>query len=258
MSNLKEINKHPRDDHIEFEESTHTYTIDGDSNYKSVTTWIHSFFPNFDADIVIKKIKQSASWGPNHKYYGYTDLEIKELWNNTGKEASTFGTAMHLNIEYYYNNLPFTNKFTDTKEYTIFKKYLEDHKQYIPYRTEWSVYTKAYKLAGSIDMVYYDPEYNKDPNKVVIADWKRSKEIKYVNKWEKGFEPLKDIDNCNYWHYTLQLNMYILILEKYYSKQVTDMFLVVIHPDNDNYIKIPIKRIYEPIQKMLEIRKKEK
>jgi ATP-dependent exoDNAse (exonuclease V) beta subunit len=253
---LQQLNKHPRDDNITFEESTHTYTINGDSNYKSVTTWIHSFFPNFEADVIIQKIKSSTSWGPEHKYYGYSNEEIKNIWSNLGKEASQAGTNMHLNIEYYYNDIPFTKDFEKSAEYNLFQKYLNDHQEYIPFRTEWAVYTKVYKLAGSIDMVYYDPKYN-DSNKVIIADWKRSKEIKFTNKWEKGLKPINNIDNCNYWHYTLQLNIYRMILEKYYSKQVTEMFLVIIHPNNDNYVKVPINRITEPIQKMLEYRKLE-
>ena len=100
-------------------------------------------------------------------------------------------------------------------------------------------------------MVYVDP---KDPEKIVIADLKRCKEIKFENKWEKGFAPLNDIDNCNYWHYTLQLNVYRMIVEKYYNKVVSDMFLVILHPNQKHYIKIPVKRISKPIMKMLKKR----
>ena len=155
---------------------------------------------------------------------------------------------MHLNIENYYNGLDYNPGFTSTKEYKLFKMYLNDHKDYKAYRTEWRIYSKVYKLAGSIDMVYIDP---KDPSKIIIADWKRCKEIKYDNKWEKGLKPISDIPNCNYWHYTLQLNIYRMMLEKYYEKSVSEMFLVVIHPDNEKYIKIPIKIVNEPIIKML-------
>ena len=42
--------KHPheRDARISFEEGPHIYTIDGDSNYMSVTTWNHKHFEQFD------------------------------------------------------------------------------------------------------------------------------------------------------------------------------------------------------------------
>ena len=35
---LENLNKHERDNHISFDEGPHIYTIDGDSDYKSVTT----------------------------------------------------------------------------------------------------------------------------------------------------------------------------------------------------------------------------
>lgn len=244
-------NKHLRDNFIEFDEPTHVYTIEGNSNYKSVTTWIHDFFPHFDADKIIKKMRAGRNWNPDNKYYGMTDIEIKDLWKQGGNEASSLGTAMHLNIEYYYNGLPFVDGFTDSKEYRLFKSYLKDHSHYKPYRTEWTVYSKKYMLAGSIDMIYIDPE---DSTKIVIADWKRSKEIKFSNDWEKGHGPLSDIDNCNYWHYCLQLNIYRMILEKYYDKQVSDMFLVILHPDQEKYIKITVPRIWKPIAGMLKKR----
>ena len=53
---LQEKNSHPRDKNISFDESTHTYTVNGDSNYTSVTTLIHSFFPSFDAELIISKM----------------------------------------------------------------------------------------------------------------------------------------------------------------------------------------------------------
>ena len=254
MSKLEKQNFHPRDEFIEFDEPTHVYTIDGDSNYKSVTTWIHDFFPHFDADKIIAKMRAGKNWNPDNKYYGMTDDEIKEGWRLNGKEASELGTAMHLNIEYYYNNEPYTPGFTESKEHELFQGYLQDHLQYKPYRTEWTVYSKKYRLAGSIDMVYIDPE---SPNKVVLADWKRSKEIKFNNRWEKGYGPLSGVDNCNYEHYCLQLNVYRMILEKYYNKQVTDMFLVILHPNQDKYQKIPVPRIWKPIMGMLETRKRD-
>ena len=41
---LSEKNPHERDNHIVFDEPTHVYTVDGDSNYMSVTTFNHSHF----------------------------------------------------------------------------------------------------------------------------------------------------------------------------------------------------------------------
>lgn len=247
-------NSHPRDAHIKFDEPAHVYTIDGDSDYKSVTTWIHDFFPSFDADSVIRKMRNGKNWDEDNKYYGMSNAEIKQMWKENGREAAELGTLMHLNIEYYYNGLEYTEGFVKTKEYELFCGYLADHQEYKAYRTEWTVYSKRYRLAGSIDMVYVDP---KDSEKVIIADWKRSKEIRFNNRWEKGYGPAGVFDNCNYCHYCLQLNVYRMMLEKYYGKKVSSMFLVILHPNQDRYQKIMVPRIWEPIMEMLAERLKE-
>lgn len=247
-------NEHRRDKHIEFEESTHVYTIDGDSNYKSVTTWIHDFFPKFDADKIIGKMRKGRNWGPDNKYYGMTDEEIKDSWSKNGAEAAKEGTNMHLNIEYYYNDHEYTPGFAESKEHKLFKKYLRDHRDYKAYRTEWTIFSKFYRLAGSIDMIYCDP---KKPGCYIIADWKRSKEIKYSNRWDKGFSPVELLDDCNYNHYCLQLNVYRTILENYYGLPITKMFLVILHPNQDDYVKIPVPRIEKEIGRMFKARKLE-
>jgi len=236
---LQLINSHPRDASLHFDEPTHVYTIDGDNGYKSVTTWIKSFFTEseFNADSVIQNMRKSSRWGPNNKYYGKTNDEIKDGWAKIGKEASELGTRMHLNIEYYYNDIPFTDGFTETKEYQLFMEYAKDHFALVPFRTEWAVYSKKYRIAGTIDMVYNDPN---DSTKKIIVDWKRSKDTNYVDK-----------------HYDLQLNVYRMILEKYYGVTISEMFLVYLHPNQETYLKIPIQKITSPIMKMLAIRKKE-
>jgi len=103
------------------------------------------------------------------------------------------------------------------------------------YRTEWLVYDETIGLAGSIDCVLED-----DNNNLYILDWKRSKEIKMENTYEKGKAPFDNFDHCNYWHYTLQLNFYKHILETKYNKKVVFMMLVILHPNQENYLCHPI------------------
>lgn len=239
---LAQKNSHPRDSRIQFDEPTHTYTIDGDNTvkYTSVTTLIHKFFPHFDADSVIEKMRMGKNWNPENKYYNLTNAEIKAEWAKTGKEASQQGTLMHLNIENYYNGKGFTPGFIETPEYKLFQEYLADHANYKPYRTEWTIFSTRYRVAGSVDMLYIDPN---DPEKLIIADWKRSKEIKFENKWEKGYKPIEHLDNCNFIHYSLQLNIYRLIIEKYYGKRVSQMFLVILHPNLPKYQKIIVEKM---------------
>ena len=99
MNYLESKNPHERDNHITFDEEPHIYTIDGDSNYMSVTTWNHSHFEVFDADKVISNMMNSLKW-PQSKYFGKTKEEIKAQWEKNGVESSEAGTKLHYDIEY--------------------------------------------------------------------------------------------------------------------------------------------------------------
>ena len=233
LSYLSNKNFHERDSHITFDEPTHVYTIDGDSSYTSVTTKNHSYFKPFNADEIINKMMNSKRWEQN-KYYGKSADEIKEEWEKNRNEAAEAGTKMHYDIECYYNNNHVEN---NSIEYSYFQKFLEDNKDLVPYRTEWMIWDKDWKLAGSVDMTYENPD-----GTLMIYDWKRSKEIKKENHWQKSTHPmLSHIPDCNFWHYSLQLNTYKAILEKNYNKKITDMYLICLHPNNSNHSYLEYK-----------------
>ena len=119
-----------------------------------------------------------------------------------------------------------------------------------PYRTEWEVWSKEHLLCGSIDMVFR----RKSNGKFLIYDWKRSKAIKTENTYQKGLAPLDHLDDCNYWHYTLQLNVYRWILENLYGMEIEGMALIVLHPDNKNYRRIKLNRLEDEVEDMLACR----
>lgn len=249
-------NEHPRDKSIVFDEPTHVYTVNGTyEGFKSCTGFVHNFFPHFDANAVIKKMMSSPKW-PQSKWYGKTAKEIKDEWNNNGKAASETGTAMHLAIEQFLHGHPeiIDPAVFKTPEWRYFQNFWADVSgDLVPYRSEWEVWSEEYKLAGSIDMIFY----RKSDDSYVIYDWKRSKEIKTENSWESGYAPLEHFPNCNYWHYTLQLNMYKWFLETYYGLKISDMYLIILHPDNSNYKRFRLNHIDDEIAAVLAERKKE-
>jgi hypothetical protein len=59
---LAEKNAHPRDMRIEFFEEPHLYVVDKDPNtkYTSVTTWVHTHFPQFDEKQCYKSANKEA------------------------------------------------------------------------------------------------------------------------------------------------------------------------------------------------------
>lgn len=251
---LANKNKHPRDEKIGFIEETHTYTIGDRSDFTSVTTFIHKHFPHFDADSVIKNIMKNPE-KKQKKYGDMTGEEIKAMWNKSGEDACALGDYMHKSIEMFYNNKEINNP---TLEYQYFKNFQKDHEDLglIPYRTEWKVYDEELELAGAIDMMFIDAD-----NNLHIYDWKRSKQIKKTpfNSDDYGKGCLEHLPNCNFWHYSLQLNTYKAILEKNYGVNVNDLYLIVMHPNNPNknYIKIKCANLQSEVLDMFNNRKKE-
>jgi hypothetical protein len=253
-------NAHPRDERITFDEETHTYTIDGSrEGWSSCTQFIHNFVQEFDADAIIKKMMGSKKW-PESKYFGMTPEAIKAQWSNSANEASTAGTRMHLDIDRYNNAEPVGNLAGDewvpnaSTEWDFFLAYEEKWRKkngFIPYRTEWLVFKEDIKLAGSIDMLYKKPD-----GTIAIYDWKRAKEIKFENRYQKGIGPLSHLDDCNYWHYSLQLNNYRRILEKFYGFTVSELALVILHPNNKSYKIIQLNLMDAEVDAMWDARLK--
>jgi hypothetical protein len=248
-------NKHPRDEHIRFFEPTHTYYINGSSDkIISCTGFIHSFFPHFNAKATIEKMMKSPKW-PQSPYYGMTKEAIEEKWSSSGKEASSLGTAMHLGIEQFLNGAEniIEPSVKESKEWEYFTNFWKDCGHDLePYRMEWEVWCDEHMLCGSIDGVFK----RKSDGKIVIYDWKRSKDIKTSNDFETGYPPLEHLPHTNYWMYTLQLNIYKWFLETRYGLEVGDLYLVILHPNNRNYRRIRLNHLEQEVLDMLACRKR--
>ena len=244
---------HERDSHIVFDEGPHIYTIDGDSDFMSVTTWNHSHFPHFDADKIITKMIRSRNW-TRSKYYGQTREEIKALWTKNGEEASKAGTKMHYDIECFYNDED-VEIDEDCVEFDYFMSFENDiGSELEPYRTEWMVWDKELKLAGSIDMIFRNPD-----GTLVIYDWKRCKEIKKNNRYQSATtECINHLPDTNFWHYSLQLNTYKYMLEKNYGEKVVGMYLICLHPNNANksYIRLKVPHLKTEITDLMNLKKR--
>jgi len=265
-------NAHLRDKNISFEEQGHKYTISGssglkDAGYTSVTTWVHSHFPHFNADLIISRMMNGKAWKPGHKYWGLSADGIKDLWNCKRDDACGAGTKLHYEIECFMNSnvlrfnythlellqqhqllIKYDKRYLDFGlELSHFLKFVSDFPELNPYRTEWTVYHEELRLAGSIDMVYENPD-----GSLSIYDWKRAGDIVKMNAWNKC-STTKCIDwmhDTNFWHYALQLNAYKMILETKYEKTVKDLYLVRLHPDSLDYELILVPDLKYDIQNL--------
>ena len=247
---LSKKNAHQRDAHISFDEGPHIYTIDGDSDYMSVTSWNSTHFPKFDADSVISKMMDSPRW-PKSPYFGMTREEIKMKWKNDGTEASVAGTNMHYNIECFYNGIDVEDD--GSLEWKYFREFNEAvGKNLTPYRTEWMVWDKELRLAGSVDMLFENPD-----GTLQIYDWKRSKKVVKENKWASAIvDCISHLPDANFWKYSLQLNTYKWILEKNYGKKISNMFLVWLHPNNpgNSYLRYEVDSLPKEMEDLVKLR----
>ena len=252
---LAELNRHERDEFITFEEGPHIYTVCGErGTYTSVTTWNHRHFDHFDADGIISNILRSRRMSdPTYKYYGMSAKQIKDSWDKNRDSAASAGTNMHYDIECYFNRAPNENT---SLEYEYFMRFVRDFPELKPYRTEWMVYYEEYKISGSIDMIFENPD-----GTLQIYDWKRCKEIEYDSNFGKYAKTpcIAHLPDTNFWHYSLQLNMYKVILEHKYGKKITGMYLICLHPDSafKTYDRIEVPVLESEMANLLKVRQQE-
>lgn len=142
----------------------------------------------------------------------------------------------------------------DSVEFKQFLSFTNSIKlKLVPYRTEWSIYIEDLNLAGQLDILYRI----KGTDTFALYDWKRSKEIKMENTFEKGLGCLSHLDNCNFIHYSLQLNIYKYILENYYTFddnkkfKIVEMKLVILHPDQEEYKIFEVASMTEEVKNLL-------
>lgn len=226
-------NQHPRDLRIQFYPEPHVYKVD-EVEYRSVTKIIGQYFEPFD-----------TTYWANQKarQLGIPAQEIADQWAKKGLIASQKGTALHSQIEHYL--LEGTTQ--DSVEFSYFLNFVNDHATLKPYRTEWTIFHEAYKVAGTLDLIA------KREGKLEIYDWKRSKNlistqtgslITHAFGGKKGYGVLNHIPDTAYHKYCLQQSIYRFILEEKYGLEVNAAYLIVLHPRLQRYYKL--KATYYP------------
>jgi ATP-dependent exoDNAse (exonuclease V) beta subunit len=241
---MNDLQKFP----LKFNEKKHTYTL-GKREFISVTTFISKFFEGFDVNKTAKFLamlnRKRGVKGQGVRYY-------KKLW----KSQTDLGTEVHKSIEAVIKNKGSTLKHVNNDAYVkacqaigyIRHKGL-NAKYLLP---EVKVYSDDLSLAGTIDLVYRDPE----SGETWLFDWKTNKEIKteaYKNK--KGvLPPTSNVADCNFNKYTLQLNIYAYILQRDYGLKVTKIFLV--HLQDDKWVEYPVKFYETTVKEMIEYENK--
>jgi hypothetical protein len=207
---------------IVFNADDHSYKSIDDSNidWISVTTLVSHFKKPFDA----KKVAEKVTKNKNSKWHGIDPVIIQQIWTNEGDRSTTLGTWYHNQREDDLCSLASIEREGVTVP--VFKPTeLKDGVKVAPVQKlepgvypEHMVYLRSAGICGQSDLVEVVN------GKVNIIDYKTNKEIKkesYVN-WEgvsdKMTPPVDNLDDCNFYHYALQLSIYMYIILKHNPK----------------------------------------
>ncbi|MCZ2397103.1 MAG: PD-(D/E)XK nuclease-like domain-containing protein [Chitinophagales bacterium] len=219
--------KHSKDGRVAFCPNTHTYTLDGERRLTGVTTLISQFVEPFDS------FTQAVRYAEK---YGLNAQEVMEEWDKKGKDSRDDGTLVHEILETFILKGIIINNGAKKSHGAI--KFIKDlflTKRLIPVEAEYIVYNDFY--ASMIDCIVKD----KDGNHYIL-DWKTNKEIKTSSfQGKKMLEPLNDLYDCNYYHYSLQVAIY-----KELCKEFTFKNCYIVHINETDYRFIKAKPIVLP------------
>ena len=277
---------------IAFIEETHKYfdVTNPDAKFTSVTTMIHEYTQPFDKEFwsaykALEKLLPKDVWNVekksllNSKKFDKVLLDLHSIaendfnreqqaildeWDNENRKSCERGTKIHADLE---------NSFYSKKDDISLSKFeiggkVECRKDYSELDIENGVYPEylisrvsddgKLRIAGQIDLLV------KKGNKIIIADWKTNKKIEtksFFNSRTKTSVkmkfPLNNLDDVNYWHYTLQLSTYAWMIQKLNPEfEIEDLVLVHFdHSDNMTVYHLPYLKT--EVIKMLNHFKKE-
>lgn len=286
----REITK--QNGNIAFNEEQHIYwdVTAPQEKFVSVTTLIHEFTQPFDRIFwsqfkALERLLSKEDWAIekksllNTKKFDKVLLELHGIseddfnkeqqaildeWDEENRKSCERGTRIHAELE----NSFYTKKNNiDISKYHIGGKF-----ECIKGRTELDLENGIYpeylihrvsedrklRIAGQIDLLV------KKGNKLVIGDFKTNKKIEtksFFNQKTKTSAmmkyPLNNLQDCNYYHYCLQLSTYAWMLQKMNPEfEIED--LVLIHYDHQNNMTVyHLPYLKDEVIRMLNFYKKE-
>lgn len=243
------------DKNFVFDEASHTYTYEKEK-LTSVTTFIKNFSVPFDSDYWSnRKAKDRLAERRNTTRSNINDDDpelndtIKEIvgeWDVKRDTACDMGTLTHKYIEERFTpgSLITRDDFTDLETLRRIDKFEALYEKrlhtLIPVAQELRIFSRKLKLAGTIDALFI-----KD-GKLFIVDWKTNKKLSTdADKcWQKLKPPFQDEWENELNKYSIQLNLYKLILSEY-GIDVDGCAIVYIPPSVEEPKILKVKD-YEP------------
>jgi len=207
MLNLKNQLTHtnPSGDTINYHDASHSYLTEDLSPLKSVTRIVSNSFPKFDSEKISKRYAEK---------HNLSQTDVLQKWADKAKRGREWGDKMH-----FYAECLLKDHICPPPENNKEKAYysgLEDFvkklkKRYTIIWVEKVLFSIKYGIAGTLDVLLQD-KYNQ--NRYVLGDWKSNEQIRKTNQFQNGLGELEHLDDCNFNHYSLQLNLYEWLIRK--------------------------------------------
>ena len=230
---LAQLHPHPNDSRVTFDEDSHTYFVDGNPVGLSVTGVLKAVEREpFDAPAVAAKLARNPTpaynggTGPTGKLLPLAPADILKRWDDN----RDLGTCLHGCLERHLNDLPVEDAALAhvRDEFDQALRWLAAS-GLTPYRTEWVIYDEACDVAGSVDFVAKNADGD-----LVIVDWKRcthgGKGFSKHWRGETMLPPVDHLPECKLSHWSAQVNLYRVMLERNYGVRVAQMCMVALLP----------------------------
>ncbi len=274
-----------------YNDADHVYWSEDDNEkYISVTTLIHRFAQDFDKTFwsaykALEKLLPKDSWVIEKKSLNNTkrfdksilDLynisenefnkvqqDILDEWDEENRKSCEKGTKIHSDLE---NSFYKSGKNISLQKFGIGGKF-ECKKDYSELDLEYGVYPEyliyrtsddgILRIAGQIDLIV------KSGNEITLCDWKTNKKIEtkgFFNSKTKSSAkmkyPLNNLEDTNFYHYTMQLSTYAWMLQKLHPEFVIKDLVLVHFDHNGNQTVYHCDYLKTEVERMLCFYKKE-
>ena len=233
----------------------HYYECKGKRVGISVTTFIHEYCNEFDAEGMAEKVANRD---------GKTVQQVLDEWAYKRDFSCEKGTTCHEWSQSLWSGAEYKPLlFDESKEYMSaldkiknqavnFKNDYQEHLEHLI--DELPIGSEEFNIASCVDHLFY----NKLTGGLVLVDYKTNSLMGGYNKkaYKKAMKvPLSHINDDALHHYYIQLSIYKFLIEKYTGLKVDEMFIVYMSENIENYEIIEIPYLYEEVRKILELRR---
>ena len=239
-----------KDPEFIFREDELSYHYNG-IKYDSVTSYIKKFKTEFD-----KKY-----WSERKaKEQGVDVSVILNDWQGKADEANELGTNVHKWIEDFWSgNARELTSEDDPRLVDRINKFLDLYerkfKNLVPLPSELKIFSKKWRLAGTIDQPFLMWDEKQQKVLFLIGDWKTNKEFRYdehpKGRYQRLLHPFSHFWANHLNEYSIQVSLYRLILEEEIGLETHGGFLCHIGPDGPAKIH-PIKDVRQPLKVYLQ------